>query len=98
MGLVHVIFLSSLISVSSPGLSVLVVIVYLLLRLLHRECPEELKEAVTSLIFAASRCGELPELQKIRALFTSRFGKELASRAVELRTNCGVSPKVKLNP
>lgn len=59
-----------------------------------RECPEELKEAVTSLIFAASRCGELPELQKIRASFTTRYGKELASRAVELRNNCGVDSKI----
>ncbi|KAJ8445352.1 hypothetical protein Cgig2_010710 [Carnegiea gigantea] len=60
----------------------------------NRECPEELKEAISSLIFAASRCGEFPELQQIRALFTSRYGKEFTSRAVELRNNCGVNPKM----
>ncbi|XP_051149526.1 uncharacterized protein LOC127264145 [Andrographis paniculata] len=57
-------------------------------------CPEELKEAVSSLIFASTRCGEFPELQEIRAIFTSRFGKEFAARAVQLRNHCGVSPKV----
>ncbi|XP_049403227.1 uncharacterized protein LOC125866887 isoform X2 [Solanum stenotomum] len=57
-------------------------------------CPEELKEATSSLIFAASRCGEFPELQELRAILTSRFGKEFAARAVELRNNCGVNPKM----
>ena len=65
--------------------------------ILFRECPNELNEAVSSLLFAASRCGEMPELQKIRRMFTSRFGKEFATRAVELCTNCGVNPKVELN-
>lgn len=60
----------------------------------NKKCPEELKEAISSLIFAASRCGELPELQKIRKLFASRFGKEFATCAVELRNNCGVNPKI----
>lgn len=57
-------------------------------------CPEELKEAISSLIFAASRCGEFPELQELRGIFTSRFGKEFAARAVELRNNCGVNTKM----
>ncbi|KAL2233422.1 uncharacterized protein LOC105156397 [Sesamum indicum] len=60
----------------------------------EKVCPEELKEAVSTLIFAATRCGEFPELQQIRAIFTSRFGKEFAARAVELRNNCGVNPKI----
>ncbi|KAL6957823.1 hypothetical protein U1Q18_047849 [Sarracenia purpurea var. burkii] len=59
-----------------------------------RECHEDLKEAVSGLLFAASRCGEFPELQEMRAIFTSRFGKELAARAIELRNNCGVDPKM----
>ncbi|KAK6116354.1 hypothetical protein DH2020_049816 [Rehmannia glutinosa] len=57
-------------------------------------CPEELNEAVSTLIYASTRCGEFPELQEIRAIFTSRFGKEFAARAVELRNNCGVNPKI----
>ncbi|KAG6779186.1 hypothetical protein NC652_011091 [Populus alba x Populus x berolinensis] len=60
----------------------------------NRECPDELKEAVSSLIFASSRCGEFPELQEIRGVFVSRFGKEIAACAVELRSNCGVNPKI----
>lgn len=63
-----------------------------------RECPTELKEAISTLLFAASRCGEFPELQEIRALFTSRYGKEFVNRAVELRNNCGVSARVHFFP
>ncbi|KAF8407825.1 hypothetical protein HHK36_006961 [Tetracentron sinense] len=59
-----------------------------------KECPDELKEAISSLIFAASRCAEFPELEEIRGVFISRFGKEFAARAVELRNNCGVNLKV----
>ena len=63
---------------------------------LYRECPDELKEGISSLIFATSRCGEVPELQKIRQILTSRFGKDFADCAIELRNNCGVNPKVKI--
>ncbi|GFP85304.1 ist1-like protein [Phtheirospermum japonicum] len=59
-----------------------------------RECPDELKETVSTLIFAASRCGEFPELHEIRVLFTSKFGREFAKRSVELRNNCQVYPKM----
>ncbi|KAL9680128.1 hypothetical protein QQ045_018005 [Rhodiola kirilowii] len=56
-------------------------------------CPDELKGAISSLLYAASRCGdgEFPELQEIRSVFTSHYGKEFAARAIELRNNCGVS-------
>ncbi|CAL5367365.1 unnamed protein product [Camellia sinensis] len=60
----------------------------------NRECPDELSEAILSLIFAASRCGEFPELQEIRGIFTSRYGKEFVARALELRNNCSVNPKM----
>ncbi|XP_042023248.1 uncharacterized protein LOC121770577 isoform X1 [Salvia splendens] len=59
-----------------------------------RFCPEELLEAVSTLIFASTRCGDFPELQELRSIFTLRFGREFAARAVELRNNCGVNPKV----
>ncbi|GFY86795.1 regulator of Vps4 activity in the MVB pathway protein [Actinidia rufa] len=45
-----------------------------------RECPDELNEAISSLNFASSRCGELPELQEIKGIFTSRYGKEFVAR------------------
>ncbi|KAK3033651.1 hypothetical protein RJ639_034530 [Escallonia herrerae] len=57
-------------------------------------CPEELKEATSSLIFASTRVGEFPELQEIRAVLTSRYGKDFAARAIELRNNCGVNPQI----
>ncbi|KAG6601794.1 IST1-like protein, partial [Cucurbita argyrosperma subsp. sororia] len=57
----------------------------------ERECPEELKEALAGLLFAASRCGDFPELHEIKSVLTSRFGKEFTARAVELRNNCGVN-------
>ncbi|KAI3720007.1 hypothetical protein L6452_20914 [Arctium lappa] len=66
----------------------------------EKECPDELKEAASSLIFAAPRCGEFPELQEIRAILTARYGKEFANGATDLRSNCGVSTKMiqKLSP
>ncbi|EFH69002.1 hypothetical protein ARALYDRAFT_471490 [Arabidopsis lyrata subsp. lyrata] len=60
----------------------------------NRDCPEELLEAVSGLLFAASRIGEFPELQEIRSVLISRFGKDLAARSIELRSNCGVDPKI----
>lgn len=60
----------------------------------ERECPEELKEAISGLIFASSRCGDFPELIEIRSVITSRFGKEFTARAIELRNNCAVGPMI----
>ncbi|KAG5523009.1 hypothetical protein RHGRI_034977 [Rhododendron griersonianum] len=60
----------------------------------NRECPEELNEAISSLIFAASRCRELPELQEIRMIFSSRYGNEFVDRAIELRNNCRVNLEI----
>ncbi|XP_020103908.1 uncharacterized protein LOC109720950 [Ananas comosus] len=60
----------------------------------QKTCPEELREAVASLIFAASRCGDLPELNDVRHIFVAKFGKDFVSAAVDLRNNCGVNPKM----
>lgn len=60
----------------------------------ERECPDELKEASSSLLYASSRVGEFPELQQIRNILISRFGKEFAARAIELRNHCAVNPKI----
>ncbi|KAF8090718.1 hypothetical protein N665_0469s0051 [Sinapis alba] len=60
----------------------------------NRDCPDELLEAVSSLLFAASRIGEFPELQEIRNVLVSRFGKDIAARSIELRSNCGVNTKI----
>lgn len=58
------------------------------------ECPADLKEAASTLIFAASRTGEFPELHEIRRVLTSKYGKDYAYSAVELRNECSVYPKV----
>lgn len=45
----------------------------------QRECPEECKEAVPSLIYATARFSDLPELRDLRSLFTERYGNSLES-------------------
>lgn len=60
----------------------------------NKECPDELKGTVSSLIFASSRCGEFPELMHIREILSSRFGSDFAARAVESRSNNGVNHKM----
>ncbi|CAN1244704.1 IST1-like protein [Linum perenne] len=62
----------------------------------ERVCPDELKEAISSLLFASSRCGDFPELQEMRLIFTSRYGKDFAASAIELRNNCGVNRRMML--
>ncbi|KAF9591002.1 hypothetical protein IFM89_001212 [Coptis chinensis] len=44
----------------------------------QRDCPQELQEAIASIIFAAPRCSDLPELLQIRNLFTTKLLKEIA--------------------
>ncbi|KAJ1443255.1 Vacuolar protein sorting-associated protein Ist1 [Sesbania bispinosa] len=67
---------------------------------MNKECPDELKEVTSSLIFASSRCGKFPELHKIQEILTSTFGKEFADHAVELRRNNRVNSKMiqKISP
>ncbi|XP_041017448.1 uncharacterized protein LOC121259774 [Juglans microcarpa x Juglans regia] len=45
----------------------------------QRDCPEECKEAVASLIYAAARFADLPELRDLRAMFTEKYGNSLDS-------------------
>ncbi|KAK0608654.1 hypothetical protein LWI29_033920 [Acer saccharum] len=48
-----------------------------------KDCPKDINEAVSSLIFASSRCGDLPELYRIRKLFEDRYGKKFVMAAAE---------------
>ncbi|PPD72291.1 hypothetical protein GOBAR_DD30813 [Gossypium barbadense] len=57
----------------------------------QRECPLDLKEAISSVCFAAPRCADLPELLQVQMLFASKYGKEFVSAASELRPDCGVN-------
>lgn len=76
----------------------------------QRECPLDLKEAISSLCFAAPRCADLPELIQVQMAFAGKYGKEFVAAATELMPECGVnrqliehlsvrapSPEVKLN-
>ncbi|KVH98586.1 IST1-like protein [Cynara cardunculus var. scolymus] len=76
----------------------------------QRECPLDLKEAISSLCFAAPRCADLPELIQVQMAFAAKYGKEFVAAATELMPECGVnrqliehlsvrapSPDVKLN-
>ncbi|MCL7041719.1 hypothetical protein MKW94_001115 [Papaver nudicaule] len=47
----------------------------------HRDLPNDINEAASSLLHASARCGDLPELRK---LFGDRYGNRFAIAAVEL--------------
>ncbi|XP_048440624.1 IST1 homolog isoform X2 [Pyrus x bretschneideri] len=57
----------------------------------QRECPTELREAISSIIFAAPRCSDVPDLMQITNLFTAKYGKEFVSAVSELRPDSGVN-------
>ncbi|KAL6523596.1 hypothetical protein OROGR_017199 [Orobanche gracilis] len=56
----------------------------------QKNCPIDLKEAITSLVFAAARCGDVPELLDVRKQITAKYGKDYTTAAIELRPQCGV--------
>ncbi|KAF3447355.1 hypothetical protein FNV43_RR12541 [Rhamnella rubrinervis] len=57
----------------------------------QRECPLDLKEAISSICFAAPRCADLPELLQVQLSFASKYGKEFVAAATELMPDCGVN-------
>ncbi|CAK7326549.1 unnamed protein product [Dovyalis caffra] len=65
-----------------------------LVSVFNQACPEELREAISGLLYASTRFGDFPELQEIRTTFTSRYGKEFVASAVELRNHCRVNPQM----
>ncbi|KAL6637702.1 hypothetical protein ACP70R_025274 [Stipagrostis hirtigluma subsp. patula] len=58
------------------------------------ECPDELREAAAGLVYAAARCGDLPELQEVRRILGAKFGKDFVSAASDLRSGCGINTKI----
>ncbi|XP_071725329.1 uncharacterized protein [Rutidosis leptorrhynchoides] len=57
----------------------------------QKELPIELKEAVASIIFSATRCSEVPDLLTLKNLFTTKYGKEFVAAISELRPDSGVN-------
>jgi hypothetical protein len=62
----------------------------------EKECPRELREAIASIIFAAPRCSEVPDLLQIKNLFGTKYGKEFIMVASELRPDSGVNRTVSI--
>ncbi|XP_060960678.1 uncharacterized protein LOC115704233 [Cannabis sativa] len=60
-----------------------------------RDCPNDIHEAISSLIYASPWCGELPELLLIRRLFAKRYGQNFATVALELSPGNHVNLQVK---
>ncbi|OAY72420.1 IST1-like protein [Ananas comosus] len=60
----------------------------------QKECPLDLKEAISSICFAAPRCADLPELQQVQMLFAAKYGKEFVTAATELLPDCGVNRQI----
>ncbi|XP_050214449.1 uncharacterized protein LOC126665642 [Mercurialis annua] len=61
----------------------------------HRNCPEDINEAISTLIFATAWCGDLPELQVIRKLFNERYGHKFTKIAAELHIGNFVNHEIK---
>lgn len=57
--------------------------------------PDRVQEAMSSIIFAASRCGELPELHSLRNLFKEIFGEAFDRLNVELLPGNAVNAQTK---
>lgn len=47
------------------------------LSLFYRECPEECREVVASLMYAAARFSDFPELRDLRDIFQQKYGSSL---------------------
>ncbi|PNH10219.1 IST1-like protein, partial [Tetrabaena socialis] len=46
-----------------------------------KELPRDMMEAISSIIYAAQRINDLPELATLRTLFVTKYGKEYATEA-----------------
>ncbi|XP_074585413.1 uncharacterized protein LOC141841178 [Curcuma longa] len=60
----------------------------------QRECPLDLKEAISSICFAAPRSADLPELMQVQMFFAAKYGKEFVTAATELLPDCGVNRQI----
>ncbi|XP_025887872.2 uncharacterized protein [Solanum lycopersicum] len=50
----------------------------------NKDCPDDINEAVSSLIFASARLGDVPELAAIRKFFSERYGQRFEKSALQL--------------
>lgn len=53
-----------------------------------RTCPTDLSREISGLVFASSRCLDIPELEDFTTLVKKEFGEEFVHVATELRGGC----------
>ncbi|KAK8348446.1 hypothetical protein V6Z11_A06G082700 [Gossypium hirsutum] len=56
----------------------------------QKNCPIDLKEAISSVIFASARCEEIPKLKDVTKHLTTKYGKDFTTSALELHPDSGV--------
>ncbi|XP_073030474.1 uncharacterized protein [Primulina eburnea] len=61
----------------------------------HKDCPNDINEAVSTLIFTSARLGDLPELLAVRKLFAERYGVSFVTAALELLPGNLVNNQIK---
>ena len=64
--------------------------------LCFRTCPNDLKEAVASVLYASKRLSDVAELADVVKHFSAKYGKDFVSAAVGLQADSGVSRLVSL--
>ncbi|KZV23478.1 hypothetical protein F511_16834 [Dorcoceras hygrometricum] len=63
----------------------------------HKDCSNDINEAVSTLIFTSARLGDLPELLSVRKLFVERYGINFVTAALELLPGNLVNNQIKEN-
>ncbi|XP_073120596.1 uncharacterized protein [Henckelia pumila] len=63
----------------------------------HMDCPNDINEAISTLIFTSARLGDLPELLSVRKLFAERYGLSYVTASLELLPGNLVNNQVKEN-
>ncbi|XP_019088476.1 PREDICTED: uncharacterized protein LOC104709183 [Camelina sativa] len=60
----------------------------------RKDLPDGINEAVSTLVFASARCGDLHELRALRILFGARYGQHFVDTALNLLPGNCVNPQV----
>ncbi|EOA32702.1 hypothetical protein CARUB_v10016000mg [Capsella rubella] len=60
----------------------------------RRDLSNGINEAVSTLVFASARCGDLHELRSLRILFGERYGQQFVDTALNLLPGNCVNPQV----
>ncbi|KAK6919034.1 Vacuolar protein sorting-associated protein Ist1 [Dillenia turbinata] len=64
------------------------------------DCPDDINEAISSLIYASAWFGEIPELLKLRMLFGKHYGQKFVLANLELypgnHVNCQIKEKLSM--